>query len=82
MASGGQGDGAIVAIDSGRDCGDNRRMIARSAPLVLSLVLAHAAFALDVRDATTDAAVYCVVTFDLARDTLVDPGTDRPIGFV
>jgi len=33
-------------------------MIARFAPLVLSLVLADAAFALDVRDATTDAAVY------------------------
>jgi len=54
-------------------------MIARFAPLVLSLVLAHAAFALDVRDATTDAAVYCVVTLDLARDTPIDLGTDHRI---
>jgi hypothetical protein len=58
----------------------NRRMIARFAPFVLSLVLAHAAFALDVRVATTDAPVCCVVTFDLARDTLIDRGTERPIG--
>jgi len=42
MASGRQGNGAIVAIDSARGSGDNRRMIARFAPLVLSLVRADA----------------------------------------
>jgi len=79
MASGRQGNGAIVAIDSARGSGDNRRMIARFAPPVLSLVLAQPRSRSTCANATTDAAVYCVVTLDLARDTPIDLGTDHRI---